>query len=109
MYYNTVYEIYILLTLIFVKMKQVRIHVDKSGRLLLPTKIRNQFNIKSGDVFIMEAMNDEIKLTSLNKSIKNIQNLFRQYVPENTPVVDQLLESRAIDLEQEVNSLNRNK
>ena len=75
-------------------MNKARVQVDQHGRLLFPSKIRKEYNIKSGDVFIMRVIDDEIRIVSLDKVIKKAQDLFKKHVPIKENVVDDFLECR---------------
>ena len=75
-------------------MNQERIQVDQHGRLLFPSKIRKQYNLKSGDVFIIRKINDNITLISLDKIIKDAQDLFKVANSEKENVVDDFLQER---------------
>ena len=48
-------------------MKEIKTHVDYNGRILIPASIRKEHHIKSGDIYVIRAIDDEIKLISLNK------------------------------------------
>jgi AbrB family looped-hinge helix DNA binding protein len=73
-------------------MNKARVQIDQHGRLLFPSKVRKECNIKSGDIFIMRVIDDEIRIISLDKAIKNAQTLFRKHVPTKENVVDDFLE-----------------
>jgi AbrB family looped-hinge helix DNA binding protein len=75
-------------------MIETRTHVDNNGRVLIPAQIRKEFNIKTGDVFVIRAIDGEIKMISLDKAIKNAQALVRKYVPEGVSLVDELIKFR---------------
>ena len=75
-------------------MTELRTHVDNNGRILIPAQIRKELHIKTGDVFVMRAVNGEIKMISLDTAIEAAQALVRKYVPEHVSLVDELIQSR---------------
>lgn len=75
-------------------MTELRTHVDNNGRILIPAQIRKELHIKTGDVFVMRAVNGEIKMISLDTAIAAAQALVRKYVPEHVSLVDELIQSR---------------
>jgi AbrB family looped-hinge helix DNA binding protein len=79
-------------------MKNLRTQIDNNGRMLIPSTIRKQYNIKPGDIYVLRMIDDEMHFINLDKVIKQAQNLFRKYVPENSSkinvVEDFLLEKR---------------
>lgn len=86
-------------------MKTARLKIDKHGRLLFPSKIRQKLNMQSGDVFIMRVIDGEIKLLSLDQRVQKLQEMFRAKNPDAKNVVEDFLESRReeykIELERE--------
>lgn len=75
-------------------MNEARVQIDQHGRLLFPSKIRKQYNFKSGDVFIIRKIDDNVVLVSLDKIIKDAQALFKANNPEKKNVVDDFLQER---------------
>ncbi|MDF3047556.1 MAG: hypothetical protein K0R73_674 [Candidatus Midichloriaceae bacterium] len=75
-------------------MTEIRTHVDNNGRILIPAQIRKEFHIKTGDVFVIRAIDGEIKMISLDKAIKDAQALVKKYVPEGVSLVDEFIQSR---------------
>lgn len=68
--------------------------MDKHGRILIPSSIRNSLNYKYGDTFVIRAIDDELHIVSINKEIKAAQSLFKKYNTSSSSVVDEFLESR---------------
>jgi|NOAtaT_6_FD_contig_21_10321144_length_380_multi_5_in_0_out_0_1 AbrB family looped-hinge helix DNA binding protein len=75
-------------------MSDIRTQIDSNGRILIPASIRKQFEIKTGDVFVLRVIDGEIHMVSLNKVIDEAQQLIRQYVPEGVSMVDELMQMR---------------
>ena len=88
-------------------METPRIQVDQHGRLLLPAKLRKEQNIKRGDVFIVRVVDDEIRMTSLDKTVEKMQKLFNKYVGPTENVVDDFLEERRKEALLEEQKFNR--
>jgi AbrB family looped-hinge helix DNA binding protein len=82
-------------------MENVRTNIDDNGRILIPAIIRKQYHIKSGDVYVIRMIEDEMHLVSLNKIIKEAQDLVRTYIPENVSLVDELINDRRAQAEHE--------
>ena len=82
-------------------MENIRTNIDDNGRILIPAIIRKQYNIKSGDVYVIRMIEDEMHLVSLNKIIKEAQDLVRTYIPENISLVDELINDRRTQAEHE--------
>ena len=78
-------------------MKIEHSQMDKHGRILIPSNIRNSLNYKQGDTFVIRAINDELHIVSINKEIKAAQKLFKKYNANANSAVDEFLDSRRID------------
>lgn len=75
-------------------MKVEHSQMDKHGRILIPSNIRNSLNYKHGDTFVIRAIDDELHIVSINKEIKAAQSLFKKYSTSSNSVVNEFLESR---------------
>jgi AbrB family looped-hinge helix DNA binding protein len=82
-------------------MKIAHSQMDKHGRILIPSSIRNCLNYKHGDTFVIRAIDDELHIVSINKEIKIAQSLFKKYNTNSNSAVDEFLESRKIDANNE--------
>jgi AbrB family looped-hinge helix DNA binding protein len=68
--------------------------VDKSGRIVLPARLRNSAGIQAGDVIVLRLENGEILLIPFRQAVKKAQETVRQYVPAGTSLVDALIQAR---------------
>ncbi|WP_341790320.1 AbrB/MazE/SpoVT family DNA-binding domain-containing protein [Rickettsia endosymbiont of Polydrusus tereticollis] len=75
-------------------MKALHTHLDKNGRILIPHQIRNSLKYKPGDSFIINTVNDELRIISIKKAIKEAQNLLKQYNHNLGSLVDEFLEQK---------------
>lgn len=75
-------------------MTEIRTHIDNNGRLLIPARIRKEFNIKKGDVFVLRTIDGEIRMLSLKKVIADIQSEIRKRTKEGVSLVDEFLAIR---------------
>lgn len=82
-------------------MRELSTQMDKHGRLLIPSQIRNSLNYNAGDKFIIRSNNDELHIMSLNKAIKNAQNLFKKYNKSSDSAVEEFLKQKYLEVENE--------
>ncbi len=82
-------------------MKALHSNLDKKGRLLIPYQIRNSMKLKPGDAFIVNSLNDELHLVSLNKTVKKAQVIFKQHGSGSKSFVDEFLEQKYQDANKE--------
>jgi AbrB family looped-hinge helix DNA binding protein len=82
-------------------------NMDQHGRILIPASIRNQLNYKAGDTFVVRVINDELHILSLEKVIKDAQDLIRQYIKPGELLVEDFLEYRREEAKLEEKKFNR--
>jgi len=71
-----------------------RTQISKSGRIILPVRLRRALDIQAGDEIVMRLENGSIRLIPLRQAICLAQKTVRQYVPEGTSLVEALIEAR---------------
>ncbi|MFU7501401.1 MULTISPECIES: AbrB/MazE/SpoVT family DNA-binding domain-containing protein [unclassified Candidatus Tisiphia] len=82
-------------------MKIEHSQMDKHGRILIPSTIRNSLNYKYGDTFVIRVIDDELHIVGINKEIKAAQSLFKKYNTSSNSAVDEFLDSRRIEANNE--------
>ncbi len=65
-----------------------------NGRLVLPKMVREALGMADGGTVVFSVEGDEVKLTSIQHSIKHAQNLYRQYAKHDVSVDDFIAERR---------------
>ncbi|MBI4339835.1 MAG: AbrB/MazE/SpoVT family DNA-binding domain-containing protein [Chloroflexi bacterium] len=68
--------------------------LGEGGRVVIPAEYRNKLGLKPGDYVLIVLEGDELRLFTLRQSIRRIQELVRQHVPEGVSLTDELLEER---------------
>ncbi len=67
--------------------------ISENGKINIPTKIRNQLHISSGDQ-LMLVFDKESKLIPLKNKIKALQALVKSKNKNNITLINSLIESR---------------
>lgn len=75
-------------------MKALHTHLDRNGRVLIPHQIRNSMGLKSGDAFIVNMVNNELRISTIQNAIKEAQNLLKQHYTNSESMVDEFLEQK---------------
>jgi AbrB family looped-hinge helix DNA binding protein len=75
--------------------------IGENGRIIIPAKIRKEANLAIGQGVIINVDNGEIKISSYNARLKNIQILVKSYTKDKGSLVDKLSELRNEDLANE--------
>jgi AbrB family looped-hinge helix DNA binding protein len=73
---------------------EIRTHISKSGRIVLPSKLRRALEIRAGDEIVMRLENGSIRMIPLRQAVNLAQEAVRQYVPKGTSLVDALIRTR---------------
>jgi len=71
-----------------------RTQISKSGRIVLPVRLRRALDIQAGDEIVMRLENGSIRLIPLRQAVSLAQKTVRQYVPEGASLVEALIEAR---------------
>jgi AbrB family looped-hinge helix DNA binding protein len=73
---------------------EIRTQISKSGRIVLPAKLRRALEIRAGDEIVMRLENGAIRIIPLRQAVNLAQKAVRQYVPEGVSLVDALIKER---------------
>ncbi|MBL7163151.1 MAG: AbrB/MazE/SpoVT family DNA-binding domain-containing protein [Anaerolineales bacterium] len=73
---------------------EIRTFIGKGGRLVIPAKMRKALDISPGDEVILRIDDGQIRMIPLSKAIELAQQHVRQYIPERTSLVDELIQKR---------------
>jgi AbrB family looped-hinge helix DNA binding protein len=69
--------------------------MTEGGRVVIPAEARKQLGLRIGEILRWEITgDDELRISSRKRDLRRAQELFRKYVPEGTPVVDEFLADR---------------
>ncbi|HJD65266.1 MAG TPA: AbrB/MazE/SpoVT family DNA-binding domain-containing protein [Rickettsia endosymbiont of Diachasma alloeum] len=77
---------------------EYKVTVSENGRINIPTKIRDQLHISSGDQ-LMLVFDKELKLIPLKSKIRAFQELVKS--KNNISLVDSLIKSRKEEFDNE--------
>lgn len=76
-----------------VKLK-TRMRVNENGRVVIPASFRKRLGIRVGDEVVLQIQDDELRITTLKRSIERAQRLVRKHVKPGTSLVDELIAER---------------
>lgn len=75
-------------------MDATRIRVGSNGRFVIPLEYRRSLGIESGGELLVRLVDGELRIATTEAAVRQAQHLFRTYVPEGTPVVEDFLRER---------------
>lgn len=73
---------------------EVRTQISRSGRIIVPVKLRRALDIQDGDEIVMRLENGSIRLIPLRQAIALAQKTVQRYVPKGASLVDALIQAR---------------
>lgn len=88
----------------FQSIRHARLKIDGTGRIVVPAEMRAAMGVAEGDTVLARVVDGEFRLLSQQAALRRAQTLVRQFVPEGTRLVDQLLEDRRAETTKELGS-----
>ena len=79
----------------------MKVTVDGEGRVAIPQAVRQVLGLKPGDTLIASAENGELHFLSIPAAVRKAQAMVGKFVPENVNLVDELLDERRREAENE--------
>ncbi|MBN8828094.1 MAG: hypothetical protein J0H68_05245 [Sphingobacteriia bacterium] len=76
-------------------MEEIRVHMDKEGRIRIPAELRKGF--QPGETFVLRKLEGELRLISLKQAVKNAQDWAATIFINSDVSVDNFLKSRKED------------
>jgi AbrB family looped-hinge helix DNA binding protein len=73
---------------------KTRMRVNENGRVVIPASFRQALGISIGDEVILRIVDDELRITTLRRRLRQAQRLVRKYVKPSTSLVDELIAER---------------
>ncbi|MFL5330337.1 MAG: AbrB/MazE/SpoVT family DNA-binding domain-containing protein [Gemmataceae bacterium] len=75
--------------------------VGRGGRLVIPAPVRDALHLTPGEKAIVTVVDDELRIRSLDATIRDIQEHCRQYVIPGVSIVDELIAERRAEAARE--------
>ena len=82
-------------------MLETKTQIGKGGRIVLPARLRKKLDIQPGDEILLRLEQDEVRLIPLRRAVALAQANVRRYVPEGASLVDDLIEQRRAEAQNE--------
>lgn len=78
-----------------------KLRLGPDGRVVIPAAFREALGLAEGDTLIASIDNGELNLLTRRAAVRRAQAIVRQFVPEGTSLVDELIEDRRREVERE--------
>jgi AbrB family looped-hinge helix DNA binding protein len=81
---------------------QGKARINDSGRIVIPTEIRQKMGLKAGETLFMSVEGDVLKIESHRARIRRIQESMRQLIPPDRCLSDELIADRREEARREM-------
>ena len=82
--------------------KRLLAKIDNTGRLLIPSQIRQDMGLSGGDEVIVAYNGKELRVYTRDQALRKLQSYARSLVPRGVSVVDELTAERRKEAAREV-------
>lgn len=73
---------------------EFKTRLDKNGRIVIPTAVRESLGIHRGDELVLRVKDGEVKLFSLHHSIEHAQKLVQKHNKSKQNLSEKLIKNR---------------
>ena len=85
----------------------VYLQVGYDGRLLIPKRMREELGIRDGGKVLVDIVDHNIKIATVESSIKLAHALVKQYCKSDIKIVDEFLQTRKQEAISEESKFNK--
>ncbi|NMG06188.1 AbrB/MazE/SpoVT family DNA-binding domain-containing protein [Brasilonema sp. UFV-L1] len=75
-------------------MKAIKTKISEGGRVVIPSEYRKQLGLEVGDEVMIQLVDGEMRIFTLEQALKRAQEIVRRYVPQGRLLSNELLEER---------------
>lgn len=83
------------------RLPPTKLRLGPDGRVVIPAAFREALGVGEGDMLIASIDNGELNLLTRRAAVRRARAIVRQFVPEGTSLVDELIEDRLREVERE--------
>ncbi len=77
------------------------IRMGRQGRIVVPAELRSQLGFGEGDRLIARIEDGELRISTIRANLERARRIVRQYVPDGTDLVGELIAERRADAARE--------
>ena len=87
-------------------MESVKVRLDKTGRLVIPSQFRRELGLSPGSEVMVACEEGELRVYSREQALRRVQEYFRRFVPPGVSLVDELIADRREEARRELEELD---
>ena len=80
---------------------KTKVRLDKQGRFIIPAEVRRELGFKPGKPLILRVEDGELRIRSLDESIRRLQDYMKTLTGGRPGVVDEVIADRRREAERE--------
>ena len=84
-------------------MTEIRTHMDRNGKILIPLSLRKELGFDYGDSFVLRVINGELRVVNLKQVVSDVQKIFARFKNDDdkTSLVDEFIQTRRVEAQKE--------
>ncbi|MBD2773699.1 AbrB/MazE/SpoVT family DNA-binding domain-containing protein [Iningainema sp. BLCCT55] len=75
-------------------MQPFKTKISEGGSVVIPSEYRKQLGLEVGSEVMIQIVDGEMRIFTLEQAIKRAQDIIRQYVPEGRSLSNELIAER---------------
>lgn len=75
-------------------MKAIKTKISEGGRVVIPSEYRKQLGLEVGDEVMIQLVDGQMRIFTLQQAVKRAQEIVRRYIPQERSLSNELLEER---------------
>jgi AbrB family looped-hinge helix DNA binding protein len=79
----------------------MKVRMGGDGGVVIPLSAREALGLKAGDALVVSVEDGELRLLTIPAAVRKVQAIVRKFVPDDVSLVDELLEDRRREVENE--------
>lgn len=83
-------------------MEMIKSHIDKNGRILIPSFFRKSLHLEPGEAVILYQEGGELKIRTFRDSLMRARKIIKDYNTKNLDLVELLLKERRKEADDDV-------
>jgi AbrB family looped-hinge helix DNA binding protein len=83
------------------QMPTLKTRITEGGRIVIPAEYRNALGLQVGDEVMLTLDDGELRILTIEASIRRAQEIVSRYVPEGRSIVDEFIAERRAEAARE--------
>lgn len=76
------------------QMQAIKTKISEGGRVVIPAEYRKQLGVEVGHEVMIQLVDGEMRIFTIEQAVKRAQDLVRRYIPVGRSLSNELIEER---------------